>query len=418
MFRFIHAADPHLDSPLRGLEARDDAPARLLRGATRRAFENLVNLAITEKVDFLLIAGDLYDGDWKDYNTGLFFRSQMVRLNKEGIPVFLITGNHDAASIITKKLTLPENVRVFSTRTAESKEVPGFPAVVHGRGFPHRAVLENLAQNYPPAIAEKFNIGLLHTSLNGRPGHDSYAPCSVSDLKAKSYDYWALGHIHQPEVISDEPWIVFAGNCQGRHAREIGPRGCYLVTVDDHHEVEAVDWCELDVVRWEVVEVDLADVDEEMEILRRIRVGLSDAIDHAGGRLLAARVSLSGACPLHGLLLRETSRFRAETAAIAQDFGTDAIWIEQVKVATTPVYDLGIMADRDALTKTVLETLETATHQAETLPADILEMIKVLPSELQIEVEDEWDPSQRSALLEDVRSIILETLRTKGDPTV
>ena len=417
MFRFIHAADPHLDSPLRGLVAHEGAPAQLLRGATRRAFENLVALAIDEKVDFLLIAGDLYDGDWRDYTTGLFFRSQMVRLNQHGIPVFLITGNHDAASVISKKLPMTDNLQVFSTRTAESKEVPGVPAVVHGRGFPHRAVPENLAHDYPAALPGKFNIGLLHTSLNGRPGHDTYAPCSVQDLQAKGYGYWALGHIHQPEVISEEPWIVFAGNCQGRHARETGPRGCYLVTVDDHLDVESAEWRTLDVVRWEVVEADLGGLEQESEVVRRIRDALSLAIESAEGRLLATRILLTGASPLHGVLLREIGRIRAEVAAIAQDFGEDAVWIEQIKVATSPVYDLGELAERDALTKTVLETLEQATHRQDALPADINEMLDVLPPELRAEVETECSPDQRPAFMEDVRAIILEALRTKGDTT-
>ncbi|PAW64463.1 MAG: DNA repair exonuclease [Verrucomicrobiia bacterium Tous-C4TDCM] len=417
MFRFIHAAEPHLDSPLRGLEAHEGAPAQLLRGATRRAFENLVALVIDEKVDFLLIAGDLYDGDWRDYTTGLFFRSQMVRLNQHGIPVFLITGNHDAASVISKKLPTTDNLQVFSTRTAESKEVPGIPAVVHGRGFSQRAVPQNLAQEYPAALPGKFNIGLLHTSLNGRPGHDTYAPCSVQDLQAKGYGYWALGHIHQPEVISEEPWIVFAGNCQGRHARETGPRGCYLVTVNDHLDVESAEWRTLDVVRWEVVEADLGGLEQDSDVVRRIRDALSLAIESAEGRLLATRILLTGASPLHGVLLREIGRIRAEVAAIAQDFGEDAVWIEQIKVATSPVYDLGELAERDALTKTVLETLEQATHRQDALPGDINEMLDVLPPELRAEVETEWSPDQRPVFMEDVRAIILEALRTKGDTT-
>ena len=325
------------------------------------------------------------------------------------------SGNHDAASVITKKLSLPENVRVFSTRTAESKEVPGIPAIIHGRGFPHRAVPENLVPDYPQSVTGKFNIGLLHTSLNGRPGHDTYAPCSVQDLQAKGYGYWALGHIHQPEVICEEPWIVFAGNCQGRHARETGPRGCYLVTVNDHLDVESADWRDLDVVRWEGVEVDITGLEEEAEIIRRIRDAVARSVDGADGRLLAARLTLTGASPLHGLLLREIGRIRAEVAAIAQDFGADAVWIEQIKVATSPVYDLGELAERDALTKTVLETLEQVSRQTDTLPADIIEMLDVLPQDLRSEIEAEWSPSGRPALMADVRAIILEALRTKGE---
>ena len=414
MFRFIHAADPHLDSPLRGLEAHEGAPVALLRGATRKAFENLVNLAIDEAVNFVVIAGDLYDGDWKDYSTGLFFRGQMVRLEAKRIPVYLIAGNHDAASVVSKKLTLPENVHVFSTRTAETMEVPGLAAVIHGRGFPHRAVPENLAVDYPTAVPGKFNLGLLHTSLTGRPDHDTYAPCSEQDLRNKGYAYWALGHIHQPEVISEDPWIVFAGNCQGRHARETGPRGCRLVTVKDSLEVASAEWRDLDVVRWQAVEVPLAGVENEAGAIKGIREALAGAVAAAEGRLLATRIHLTGATALHGSLHRDAQHWRAQVQALAQDFGEESVWVERLRVGTRPVYDLAELAARDALTKTVLETLETATHHLPALPDDITEMLDVLPPELRAEVAAEWDPDQRPALMEEVRAIILEALQTKG----
>jgi len=417
MFRFIHAADPHLDSPLQGLEAHEGAPVDVLRGATRRAFENLVQLAIDEHVDFVVIAGDLYDGDWKDYSTGLFFRRQMVRLKDCGIPVYLIAGNHDAASVISKRLGLPDNVHVFSTRTAESFEVPGLPAVIHGRGFPNRAVPENLAQDYPPVIPGKFNVGLLHTSLTGLLGHDTYAPCSEQDLRSMGYAYWALGHIHQPEVISEDPWIVFAGNCQGRHARETGPRGCRLVTVSDSLEVESVDWRTLDVVRWQDVRVNLDGLETETDAIHRVRSDLADAVEKAEGRLLASRITLTGSSLLHGSLHRDIQRWRAEILGIAQDFGDDAVWIEQVKVATSPVYDLSQLAERDALTKIVLETLENASHGVSPLPDDIVEMLNVLPSEVRAEVEREMQPNQIAQLMSDVRAIILESLQTTGGTT-
>ena len=417
MFRFIHAADPHLDSPLQGLEFHDGAPVDVLRGATRRAFENLVQLAIDEAVDFVVIAGDLYDGDWKDYSTGLFFRSQMVRLKASGIPVYLISGNHDAASVISKKLSLPENVHVFSTRSAESFEVPGLPVVIHGRGFPNRAVPENLALEYPSAIPGKFNLGLLHTSLNGLLGHDTYAPCSEQDLRSKGYAYWALGHIHQPAVISEAPWIVFAGNCQGRHARETGPRGCRLVSVNVSGEVESVEWRTLDVVRWQDVRVNLDGLEKETAAVKRIRESLADAVEKAEGRLVAARITLTGASPLHGSLHREGHRWRAEVLGIAQDFGKELVWIEQIKVATSPVYDPRELAERDALTKIVLETLEKAAHDASDLPDEIVEMLNVLPAEVRAEVEREWQTDERASLMSDVRAIILESLQTTGGIT-
>lgn len=414
MFRFIHAADLHLDSPLQGLQAHDGAPLDVLRGATRRAFENLVQLAIEERVDFVVIAGDLYDGDWKDYSTGLFFRGQMARLNASGIPVYLIAGNHDAASVISKRLGLPDNVRVFSTRTTESFEVPGLPAVIHGRGFPKRAVPENLALDYPSAIPGKFNLGLLHTSLTGRPGHATYAPCSEQDLRSKGYGYWALGHVHQPEVISQDPWIVFAGNCQGRHARETGPRGCCLVSVNEALDVESLERHTLDVVRWQDVRVALDQVEKETAVTQRIREAIAEAVTMAEDRLLAARITLTGASPLHGSLHREAQRWRAEILGLAQDFGESTVWIEQIKVATSPVYDLGQLAERDALTKIVLETLEQATYSPDELPDDIVEMLNVLPVDIRAEVEREWEMDQRAALMADVRAIILDSLQTEG----
>jgi len=416
MIRFIHAADAHIDSPLKGLEVHDGAPVDVLRGATRRAFENLIQLAIDEHIDFLVIAGDLYDGDWKDYSTGLFFRRQMARLDEQGIPVYLIAGNHDAASVISKKLSLPENVHVFSTRAAESVEVVGHPVVIHGRGFPNRAVPENLVLEYPASVPNKFNIGLLHTSLTGRTGHDTYAPCSETELRQKGYGYWALGHIHQPEIMSQGPdsWIVFAGNCQGRDAREVGPHGCWMVTVNDSLEVDNVEWQELDVVRWQVLEINLTGVTAEAEVLGHVTKAMVSAIREAAGRLVAARIVFTGATPLHGSLHREMHRWQAELLGRAQDQGEEAIWIERIKVATSPVYDLAQLAERDALTKIVLQTLEQARIEPGNLPDEIKEMLDILPPEVRCEVEFDWEESQRLTTMEDVQAIILEALGTKG----
>ena len=414
MIRFIHAADPHLDSPLQGLEAHEGAPVEVLRGATRRAFENLVNLAIEESVDFVVIAGDLYDGDWKDYSTGLFFRAQMVRLQSKGTPVYLIAGNHDAASVITKKLSLPENVHVFSTRTTESLEVAGHPVTIHGRGFPNRAVPENLAIEYPMTVPGRFNLGLLHTSLTGRPGHDTYAPCSVAELREKGYGYWALGHIHQPEVINKDPWIVFAGNCQGRHIKETGQRGCRLVTVSDSLQVEGVEWRSLDVVRWEELNVDLSGVETETDATRLVGDAMGKAVTAAEGRLVAARIVLSGTTQLHGSLHRNDEHWNAQFQASAQDLGAEAIWIERITVSTSPVYDIAQLAERDALTKIVVSNLNETDHQPILLPPEIQEMLSILPLEVRSEVEEELNGQQRATVLSDVRAIILDALATNG----
>ena len=414
MFRFIHTADTHIDSPLRGLEAYDGAPVEALRGATRRAFENLVRLALDEAVDFVVIAGDLYDGDWKDFSTGLFFTRQMARLHEAGIPVYVIAGNHDAASVLTRRLTLPDNVHLFSTRTAESTHVPGLPVVIHGRGFPHRAVPENLVPDYPPPVSGRFNIGLLHSSLNGAPGHDTYAPCTLRDLTDKGYDYWALGHVHQPQVLATDPWVVFPGNLQGRHIREAGARGCQLVQVSDSLEVVGAEHRPLDLVRWERIDVDLSASDRFDDAVGQIGDALRATLPAADGRLLAVRVVLSGATALHGYLKRHQPQLRAECIAQGLIVAPEGIWIEQVEIDTKPRYDLAELAERDDLTRIVLETLDSAVAGELDLPADVQDAFKQLPGDIRNDIEADLAPAGRAALLGDVRDIVLEALRIGG----
>jgi DNA repair exonuclease SbcCD nuclease subunit len=292
--------------------------------------------------------------------------------------------------------------------------VAGHPVTIHGRGFPNRAVPENLAIEYPMTVPGRFNLGLLHTSLTGRPGHDTYAPCSVAELREKGYGYWALGHIHQPEVINKDPWIVFAGNCQGRHIKETGQRGCRLVTVSDSLQVAGVEWRSLDVVRWEELNVDLSGVETETDATRLVGDAMGKAVTAAEGRLVAARIVLSGTTQLHGSLHRNDEHWNAQFQASAQDLGAEAIWIERIKVSTSPVYDIAQLAERDALTKIVVSNLNETDQQPILLPPEIQEMLSILPLEVRSEVEEELNGQQRATVLSDVRAIILDALATNG----
>ena len=247
--KFIHAADVHLDSPMRGLEEYAGAPVERLRLATRRALENVVQMCLDEQVDFLLIAGDLFDTACRDFNSALSAASQMQRLNRVGIPVFLILGNHDSRDEMARQVPWPVNVTLFDHNRPHSVRHPTLAVVIHGMSYPKREVTENLVPEYPVPEPECYNIGLLHTNAGGNPNHDSYAPCSVAELGAKGYDYWALGHVHDFEVLHERPHVVYSGTTQGRHARELGAKGCLLITVDDG-EVTSLDFRETDVVRW------------------------------------------------------------------------------------------------------------------------------------------------------------------------
>ncbi|MDA8251726.1 MAG: DNA repair exonuclease [Rhodospirillales bacterium] len=343
-FVFLHAADLHIDSPLRGLEA--GASADRIRTATRVAFTNLVDLALRERVAFVVIAGDVFDGDWPDWRTGQFFVQETLRLTRAGIRVVLIRGNHDAQSVVSQRLSLPEGARMLATDRPETLRFAEHNVCVHGQSFATREVTENLVRNYPAPVPGNLNIGVLHTSASGRPGHATYAPCTVEQLITHGYDYWALGHVHAREVLSRSPWIVFPGNTQGRHVGEVGPKGATLVTVRDGRIEEAVHH-ELDVVRWAVLDIDVTGADDEEQVFAATRARLADELGNNAGRLLAVRLVLTGACDAHSALSRDLGatrdKLRGEAAASAT---ADELWLETVKVRTRPALDLAAMRAR------------------------------------------------------------------------
>lgn len=359
MFKFIHAADIHLDSPLRGLSRYESAPVDTIRDACRRAFQNLVDLAIEEKVAFVLLAGDLYDGDWKDYSTGIFLSRQMGRLNQHNIKVFCVAGNHDAANRMTKALDTPSNMKMFSAGKVETVKLEELSVAIHGRSFKTRHVDENLAVGFCEAEKGVFNIGLLHTSLDGREGHANYAPCSLDDLFSKGYQYWALGHIHKQEIVSKDPFVVFPGCIQGRHIRERGPKGCVIVTVEDETAKE-IEIIPLDVLRWTQIEIDLTEIEERRDILEKIREAIEQEQRSADDRPLAMRIRLIGATKLSDQLAAFPEKFEQQIKALGAEIAGDQLWIERVENKTQGKYDLETaMADDNALGKLLKSIIST-----------------------------------------------------------
>lgn len=412
--KFIHAADIHLDSALHGLERYEGAPVEEIRSATRRAFDNLVELAIDEEVDFVLLAGDLYDGDWKDYNTGLYFSERMGRLREADIRVFMIAGNHDAASQITKHLRLPDNVTVFSTRSPERVLVEELSVAIHGQGFISRAVTDDLSQGYPAGDSQLFNIGLLHTCLDGKPGHEPYAPCTVDGLRSKGYQYWALGHVHKREEVCREPWIVFPGNIQGRHIRETGPKGCTLVSVDDG-EVTQVEHRDLDVLRWAICEVDVTGGETVDDAYERVREALQKELDAAEGRPVAARLILKGACGAHARLHAEREHWIQEYRAMATGLGGAGVWLEKVSIKTKPSVSTDEVLERDDALSGLLRAIrdmELDTSALDALADEMSALRQKLPPELLIG-DDPFDPTNPELLkdtLEDIKGLLVNRL--------
>lgn len=355
--RFLHAADLHIDSPLRGLDRYDGAPVERLRTATRSAFERMIDKALSERVDFVLLAGDIYDRDWQDFRTGLIFREQLVRLNPADIRVFIVQGNHDAQGVISRQLSLPPNVTVFSSRTAQTVQLDGLSVAIHGRSFRERAEDDDLVPTYPPSVPGYFNIGMLHTSLSGRPGHDTYAPTDVATLTAKGYDYWALGHIHAREVVSENPHIVFPGNLQGRHANETGQKGCMLVSVEAGR-IEA-EFIPLDVVRWSQVEVELEGVDQLEALGEAFHSAVAPLLLGTSDRLHALRVTLSGSTHLHGIEANQPGTLDAAIRGAAQDVSDAEIWIEQVRLDLATPMDRAQAAQRQDAVGELIRLVDT-----------------------------------------------------------
>ena len=332
--RFIHAADIHLDSPLRGLGSYEDMPVDILRSASRAAFTRLVEEAIALEVDFMVIAGDLYDGDWKDHNTGIYFARQMGRLRNAGIPVYVLHGNHDAESVMTKRLALPDTVHVFGARKPVTFVLPQLKVALHGQSFPHAAVTDNLAASYPDPLPGHFNIGVLHTALEGYAEHAHYAPCSVAQLQARGYQYWALGHVHEFRIFPGPVPVVFPGNLQGRHIREQGARGAVLVSCSEG-EVQSIERLEVDVVRWHRLEVDANRCESWNDALARVRSGLASVLsEQADDRPRVLRISLQGGTDLHGELVARREQLRADVQAIMAALAGERLWLEKLQVAT------------------------------------------------------------------------------------
>jgi DNA repair exonuclease SbcCD nuclease subunit len=331
--RFVHAADLHLDSPLLGLTRRSDAYAARVDDASRRAFDNLIGLTIDEGCGFMVIAGDVFDGQWRDYRTGQFFTDRMRRLREAGIKVVMIAGNHDAENRFAGRLELSDNVTILSAKRPQTVRLDELGVAIHGRSFPKRDVTDNLAMEYPRPIPGLFNIGLLHTACAGSDGHAPYAPCTVEQLTNHGYQYWALGHIHARAVLSDQPHIVYPGNLQGRGVRECGAKGATLVTVEAG--VARIEHRHLDVIRWAVVEIDVAAVADRAALLPLMRDRIDAAYEAADGRALAVRLRLVGNNPFHADLVTEAAELREDVETLLSSVAAD-IWLEKLQIHTAP----------------------------------------------------------------------------------
>lgn len=308
-----------------------------MAGAAERALRRLVDETLERRAAFLVIAGDLFDRQVLDMRAAFQAAAQFERLTREGIEVFLLAGNHDAESQAAAGAVWPDGVRVFPSAAVAAFDAAGGEARLAGRSFGARAEERNISAEYPAPTPGRFNIGVLHTSCDGRPGHGSYAPCSPADLAARGYDYWALGHIHIAETVREDPWIVYPGCLQGRSAKETGPKGAVAVTVVDG-AVAAVERFETDAVRWFSNDLDLSGAETDAALRERMSAALAEAEEQSAGRPAIIRLALTGATALDGPLRRRGARAAAELAAELADARAGVghgVFIERIALRTT-----------------------------------------------------------------------------------
>ena len=331
-FRFVHAADIHLDSPLRSLALRDPALGDLIGNATRRAFIGIVDLCLDEHVDALLLSGDLYDGDQTSMKTARFLADQIRRLHEAAIAVFMIRGNHDALSRITRELTYPLSVKVFGGR-AESVEIERdrgvVPIAIHGISFAQPHAPESLLARFKPPIDGAVNIGMLHTSVGGSPGHDPYAPCELAELHRAGFRYWALGHIHRRSTEHGEAIVVMPGMPQGRDIGEAGAKSATLVTVMDDGSL-LLEERPTSIAQFERVPLSVGGIEDWRDMVRELARVLGQARDAVGSEHLVARIRLTGETALAWRLRRDADLLRTEAEDQAAALGKT--WIDKVEI--------------------------------------------------------------------------------------
>ncbi len=367
-FRFVHAADLHIDSPFSGIGEVDARVATRLREATYEAFQNLVDLCIDKEADFLVIAGDVFDGADRSVRAQLRFRDGLSTLAEKGIKSFVVHGNHDPLDGWQPSISWPAEVHIFGAtpewiNIEKNGEVV---AAVQGMSYPTSEVTENLAVQFsPPESGSIFAIGLLHANVGSNSAHKNYAPCTVDDLSSSGIDYWALGHVHTRQTLKRAaPVIAYPGNTQGRHPNETGARGALVVDVDPSG-ASTTEFVALDVARWENSELDISSLETIDSLDSAIRQQTDNLSAQAEGRDVVCRVSLIGRGPLHEQLAVDGAvDDLLEAARNSWSGGSPWVWVERISDLTRPTIDIESRAKQDdflgaTLKRALLSSIES-----------------------------------------------------------
>ncbi len=357
--RFVHAADLHLGAPFKTIGA---AAMDILKDANLRAYRNLIDLSIEREVDFLLIAGDVYDGADPDVRTQIQFVRGLEDLASNGIASYVVYGNHDPLDGRRSPASLPETAHIFDAtpewklfqRSGEDEPV----AAIQGVSYRQRSESRNLAANFlPPSDIDStaeanagriFKIGLLHCNVGDIPGHGNYAPCSLEDLHGSGMDYWALGHVHTRQTLLDVPRVEYPGNLQSLRVNEPGARGSLIVEADLASRDVTTEFVPLDVVRWRTVDVDISEVEEIQRLAEKLEAEAREAALHSDGRDLMLRMNMVGRRAMSKETYSDLSLLDEMRESLAMT-SSPRLFVERLRDETRSRVDIDERAEQDDL---------------------------------------------------------------------
>jgi DNA repair protein SbcD/Mre11 len=362
-FTFVHAADLHLDTPFQGIAAPAPGIAEALRDASLQAWDDLVEVTVREQAAFLLLAGDIYDGAERGVRAQLRFHRGLVRLAENGIPVFIVHGNHDPVGEGWSAIrSWPSGVTIFPAGDVATVAVERDGhrlATVSGVSFDRRAVTDDLSMRFPRPTDPGFHIAVLHCNAGGDTDHGMYSPCHVADLAAKGYDYWALGHVHKRQTLAEGPaWVAYPGNLQGRSPKpsEMGPKGALLVEVADD-QVVGHRFVACDRIRFAPLAIDVAGQSGIDELHAHLQARAAEHRAQSEGRSLLLRVTLDGRGELHDLLRRPQTiaDLLRDLRDEAPSGGDGFLWWESLRDHSRPALDRAEIKSRADLSAELLQ---------------------------------------------------------------
>ncbi|WP_280768658.1 metallophosphoesterase family protein [Salipaludibacillus daqingensis] len=408
MIRFMHCADLHLGRTFQTTADMNESFIKQAVEATYHSFEGIINEAISRKVDFVLISGDVYDQKKRSVRGQWFLKKQARKLLDASIPIFVIHGNHDPLTSVDTLIDMPENVYIFPKDVSHKihKTSDGEKVVIYGFSYPQSAYTENPLPLYNKIESEEsaYHIGLLHGQEKGQEGHDPYAPFTVKSLVEKEFDYWALGHVHHRQVLKRQPAIVYPGNIQGSHRKETGAKGAYYVELS--HSSCDLTFIETSPIRWEQILLSITGLKKVDELIEKVQ----DMAEQLTQRTIII-LTIEGNGILHEQLSHQKNGEELKTL-IYEEMANENVWIDRIRIETKPELQKELWRKQDHLLGDVVRLRE----EMKTEQNEIEEILSPLYTHRKIRSYiDTLTKEEQQDIIDKAETMILTTLLEEGE---